>query len=154
MNHTYRTHHSQLIWACGILNSQASDSQVIDDGLAHTLWFESTSRPLTGRLDSDVRHEDQESALCSQLPSWYVSHALLIIPSTVCSSRMPPVQHQCLISWDALPTSTTKTNDNGKKVKMSKQSFWRYVDSELQRVRRVSQAVGKTDKDHQDAQTL
>ena len=123
--------------------------------VSHTLCFESTSRPFIGRLDSDVRHEDQESALHSQLPSWYyISHALLIILSTVCSSRMPPVQRQCLISWDALPTSTTKTNDNGKKVKMSQQSFWRYVNSKLQRVCRVSQAVGKTDKDHQDAQTL
>ena len=122
-----------------------------------TVVFGSDERkpcPFFGCLGSDVRHEGQESTLCPySLPGTLtISYFYSANPLFIEYSRH--VQRQCFKTWEELPASTAKTNDKGKKVKISKMSFWRYVDSELQRIRRVSKQVGTKDKDHQDAQTL
>ncbi|EPS97808.1 hypothetical protein FOMPIDRAFT_1149526, partial [Fomitopsis schrenkii] len=61
---------------------------------------------------------------------------------------------RCLRAWNTLPASTSQKNDKGKKIKISRVTFWRYVDSELQQIRQASRQVGENEKEHQDAQTL
>ena len=79
---------------------------------------------------------------------------MLFMNSPLRMNFVVATKRHCYNTWDALPSHTYKTTDKGKRAKISRISFWRFVDSELQRIRRASAEEAKRGEiDTQEAQT-
>ncbi|KAH9927296.1 uncharacterized protein B0H18DRAFT_1003937 [Fomitopsis serialis] len=90
-----------------------------------------------GRLDLSIKNNTDIYGLAAQVMMYDMK------AKKEHWGRLAFLRH-CAVTWETLPTS--KINEQGKKVKVKRPSFWAYVDSELKNIR-IASAANNADEE-------